>query len=303
MAQTLRDGLTNMIRRVWHWWRFWCCGSDLPEHECETSSQVGVLVTLYLALTAAPVSALFTEHRQGVRPLALSVYIAWCLTVLALVVCINRAKKDAAGNSGVYAYDGATKMAGQLVFRFATAIVLLFALCGFFNLLPGQRQLPIAVSGCEVLQKKDFPASPVNGLELFVPLVKENFPRGTVPEAFRLDVHLSELLADEWEVWEAYIYPVTPLRVVDTDLKRAGQVPPPPETRDNSRGTLVSFDGFVESDRYRVRLILRAIIPKSVVDQADPNKKKTELDQYKDKAKDARRIILTSGGVSVSLRN
>ena len=187
-----------------------------------------------------PVSALFTEHRQGVRPLELSAYLAWCLTVVALIVCINRAKKDVAGGTGVYAYDRATKMAGKLVFRFSTVIVLLFASCGFFNILPGQRQLPIRVTSCEILKAKDFPGSEVDGLELFLPLVQDNFPGGRIPEAFRLDVRLNKLFATEWEVCEAYIYPVTPSRVVDTDLKRPGRCRHPPR---NSRH--ISQDCFI----------------------------------------------------------
>lgn len=276
-----------------HCWRAcgWLYGNDLQSKN--QNCQVGILVTLFLALFASPLSALFTERHQGVRPEALLGYTLWCGIIVSLMVCINRG-----------AYDKATKMAGKIIFTVSSVFVLLFAVVAFTNNLPGQKRLPVKVTHCGILKgEKELPASNVAGIELFVPLVQEHFPSG-IPEAFQLVVNIDEQIAKEYDLVQAFIYPVKSTGDVDTELYH--KIIP----IDQGGGLFaLPFDSFLESTRFRVRLILIARENdelKTAASESDPVKGKQIYEElqpkYEDRAERTVETLRTDGGVSVSLQ-
>jgi hypothetical protein len=253
-----------------------------------------------LALTAAPVGAVFTEQHKGIRKWHLLLYVAWCVFLIVLTVCINRGKKNRSNDCHVrYAYDGATKMVGRLTFVAAVLFVAIFAWVGFSGRLPNQ-QLPIRISHGAPVDKPS--CSDVAGFELFVPLVEAHFPNG-IPKTFQLIADCDKSISMQWKVAQAYIYPVTS-GSVDTELGQRGPV------FDRGNGSFaIVFDTLTGAARYRVRLILTARDDEGdlirVSQESDPTKKKdlleTLIPEYRKRARAALDRLLIEGGVTISL--
>jgi len=166
--KTKRQIVWDYCTRPWSW----CCGNHLSIDDKENRNQVGGLITLLLFIIGGQAGAVWLDQRQGVRPTHLLFYLIVQVCLTGVVICINRSSKKAPRGCYRYAYDGATKMTGKCVFLCAVVIVL-FSLIGFGGLWPKQAKLFPRVTDAKVL--KDAP-SPVPGLELFVPLVRDHFP-------------------------------------------------------------------------------------------------------------------------------